>query len=344
MMNDHLQQFSRHLEFERGYSAHTVAAYGRIAEDFLSFLSRVKVKLRRLGRDHLQAYVAYLRQERHNDSGSIRMKLQVIKAFLAFLTQQLPNAAPKLPLGSRDFGYKTEQKDVETLSQEQLAILLQALLDCRTEVQRGLETTEGKTTLWRKRLFAARRDVALVTLFMSTGVRIAEALNIRLSDVDFVDRSILIHGKGKKLRKVFFDLRALSAHLLPYIEARRELDVDHDYLFVGIKSYAPLHSRGFQKRLKDYLHKAGLRRSITPHSLRHSFATVAIEKGANIKAVSQILGHANCKITIDLYTHLSSEHLRAVMQRCNPLSEEVISIEERIEMRKKHLPYLDRTG
>ncbi|KKL21795.1 hypothetical protein LCGC14_2441890, partial [marine sediment metagenome] len=78
--------------------------------------------------------------------------------------------------------------------------------------------------------------------------------------------------------------------------------------------------------------------------MRHAYATISIEKGANIKAVSQILGHSNCEITIDLYTHLSNEHLRAVMQKCNPLSKEVISIEERIEGRKKHLAYFGRTG
>ena len=102
------------------------------------------------------------------------------------------------------------------------------------------------------------------------------------------------------------------------------------------KSYAPLGSRGVQKRLKDYLQAAGLRTSASPHTLRHSFATVAIEKGANIKAVSQIMGHSSCRITIDLYTHLSNEHLRAVMQRCNPLATEVIPIAERIETRKQH--------
>lgn len=73
-------------------------------------------------------------------------------------------------------------------------------------------------------------------------------------------------------------------------------------------------------------------------------ATVAIEKGANIKAVSQILGHANCSITIDLYTHLSNEHLREVMQKCNPLCPVEIPLEDRIEMRKKHLAYLEKTG
>ena len=99
-----------------------------------------------------------------------------------------------------------------------------------------------------------------------------------------------------------------------------------------------------QKLLKEYLRKAGLRASVSPHTLRHSFATVAIEKGANIKAVSQILGHANCSIIIALYTHLSDEHLREVMQKCNPLCSVEIPLEDRIEMRKKHLAYLEKTG
>ena len=136
----------------------------------------------------------------------------------------------------------------------------------------------------------------------------------------------------------------LQEHLLPYLKARKALDLPHDRLFVSSKSYAPLGSRGVQKRLKDYLRAAGLRTSASPHTLRHSFATVAIEKGANIKAVSQIMGHSSCRITIDLYTHLSNEHLRAVMQRCNPLATEVIPIAERIETRKQHLAYLEATG
>jgi site-specific recombinase XerD len=274
----------------------------------------------------------------------VRLKLQVLKAFLAFLAEHVGRAAPKLALGGRDFSYKVEHKDVESLSEEQLAKLLQTVADACQRAQFATETTTGKTALRRKQLFGAQRDLALVALLIATGLRIAEALAIGFPDIDFVDRSILIHGKGKKLRKVFFDLEALSRDLVPYIEARRTLQLNHERLFVEIKTFAPLGTRGFQKRLKTYVQEAGLRHSVTPHTLRHSFATVAIEKGANIKAVSQILGHANCKITIDLYTHLCSEHLRAVMQRCNPLSTEVIPIEERIEMRKKHLPYLERTG
>jgi site-specific recombinase XerD len=321
-----------------------VATYGRIVEDFTAFLASQNIRLRRLGREDLQRYVGYLRRERHNAARSIRLKLQVIKAFLAYLANCDVPRAPRISLSPREFSYKVEQREAESLSEEQLSSLLGAVLDRRDQARNALEQASGRSKMLAKQLFAAQRDLALMTLLVGTGLRIGEALRIRLSDLDFVDRSILIHGKGKKLRKVFFDLEGISTHLLSYIGERAALAIGHDFLFVQTKAFAPLGSRGFQKQLKRYLQMAGLRASVSPHTLRHSFATVAIEKGANIKAVSQILGHANCKITIDLYTHLSSEHLRAVMQRCNPLSTEVIPIEERIEMRKKHLPYLDRTG
>jgi len=344
MRSELLCEFTRRLEFEKGYSSHTVDAYTRIAADFLAFLARNNVKLKRLVRDDLRRYVEYLRFDRQNGSQSIRMKLQIVKAFLRFLADYDKSRTPKLQLSNRDFSYKTERTDVQTFSEGQLSTLIATVAACRTEALEALHTTAGKTALWSKRVFAFERDLAVLSLLIGTGVRISEALGITLNDIDFVDNSIVIRGKGKTVRKVFFDLEAIALHLLPYIEARSRLSLDHNRLFVAVKTYAPLHSRGFQKRLKGYLERAGLRTSATPHTLRHSFATVMIEKGANIKAVSQVLGHANCTITIDLYTHLSTEHLRAVMQRCNPLSAEVIPVEERIEMRKKYLPYLDKTG
>ena len=173
---------------------------------------------------------------------------------------------------------------------------------CRAAKTKLDEAGGSPTKLLQKQFLAALRDRALLALLIATGLRIAEALGICLEDFDDVEQTILIRGKGKKLRKVFFDLDVLQEHLLPYLEARKALDLPHDRLFVSSKSYAPLGSRGVQKRLKNYLRAAGLRTSASPHTLRHSFATVAIEKGANIKAVSQIMGHSSCRITIDLYT------------------------------------------
>jgi len=342
-MHEQLKSFLRYLDVERGYSANTINTYARILADFLQFLRKRRKTLRRFGKQELGEYVLILRQERHNSSKSIRLKLQAIKSFFAFMREHT-RELKKNPFGKQDFRYKVEHREVESLSESQLHALLEAVEAQQQTTMDGLNQTPGKTTLWQKRVFAARRDLCLLNLLASTGLRIAEALAVKLNHIDFAEKSILIQGKGKRIRKVFFDLPQAEQSLLHYLEVLHSLNLDHEYLFVSTKQYRPLCSRGAQKLLKGYLRKAGLTTSASPHTLRHTFATVAIEKGANIKAVSQILGHANCSITIDLYTHLSNEHLREIMQKCNPLCSAKISLEERIEGRKKHLVYLERTG
>jgi len=342
-MNKYLEQFIRCLDVEWGYSRNTMRTYRWILKDFLWFIERKKARLKKLKKEHVAEYILYLREERKNASKTIRLKLDALRSFLKYLTENV-KLYSRNPLLPSDFKYKVEKKDAESISEEQILLLLDIIEREKQKAEEALRTTGGKKTLWGKRVFAAKRDEVVIKLLLSTGLRISEVLGIRIRDIDFVDKSIQILGKGKKYRQVFYDLEDVEDEFLCYIEEWKKLGIEHDYLFVSIKNYDQLTPRGFQLLLKKYSRKARLRGSITPHTLRHTFATISIEKGANIKAVSQILGHANCKITIDLYTHLSNEHLRAVMQKCNPLSKEVIPIEERIEGRKKHLAYLERTG
>jgi site-specific recombinase XerD len=342
-MSEWPARYLRHLELECGYARNTLRCYGRILEDFVRFIGDRGPKLRRLSRDDLRRYVLELRDGRANCARSIRLKLQAIRSFLGYLDEQ--RAGPRSILfGKTDFRYKIEHREAESLSQPQLALLLDtvtaALHDVRGEVERAADTDKRKA----KRLFGSERDLCLFTLLASTGLRISEALGIRLADIDAVDKSIRVTGKGNKIRKVFFDLQALEQTLSSYLTRRRSLPLPHDYVFVSTREYRPLQPRGVQKLLKAYLRKARLSTSTTPHTLRHSFATLAIERGANLKAVSQILGHANCSITVDLYTHLSAAHLREVMQLCSPLATTEIPIEERIRLRKQNLAYLGRTG
>lgn len=343
MMNKYLESFIRCLDVERGYSRNTMRTYGWVLKDFLRFLDSRKVKLKKLLKEHVAEYTLYLRVEKKNASKTIRLKVDALRSFLQFLTENI-KLYSRNPLSPSDFKYKVEKKDAESISEEQIALLLDAIERENQKAEYALALAKGKKTLLEKRGFAAKRDLVIVKLLVSTGLRISEALSIKIKDVDFIDKSIRIFGKGKRYRQVFYDLEEVEDEFIGYIEDWKKLGLEHDYLFVSIKNYTRLTPRGFQLLLKTYIQHAGLSCSITPHTLRHTFATVAIEKGANIKAVSQILGHANCMITIDLYTHLSNNHLRAVMQKCNPLSKEVIPIEERIEGRKKHLVYLEKTG
>lgn len=337
-MNESLARFLTHIDLECGYSANTVASYRRVLTDFLAFLTRRHTTLRRARSEDLHDYVRTLRDARGNCAATIRLKLQAVRSFLAYL--EVRGAGPRdRSMKKYDFRYKVEHHEADSLSVSQLARLLEA-------VRAGLKQMQASSVSARdsKRLLAAQRDLCLLTLLASTGLRIAEALGIKLSDIDPADRSIRILGKGKKVRRVFYDLPALEEVLGHYLAARGSITVSHEVLFVSTKAFRPLQPRGAQKLLKGYLGQAGLSDSITPHSLRHTFATLAIERGANLKAVSQILGHANCSITVNLYTHLSNEHLREVMQKCSPLSPVEIPIEERIRMRRQHLAYIEKTG
>ena len=342
-MNKYLEQFIHCLDIEWGYSRNTIRTYRWILKGFLRFIERDKTRLKKLKKKHIAEYVLYLREERKNASKTIRLKLDALRSFLKYLTENT-RLYSRNPLSPSDFKYKVEKKDAESISEEQIVMLLDAIEREKQEAEETLRTTKGKKTLWGKRVFAAKRDMVIIKLLLSTGLRISEVLGIRIHDIDFVDKSIQILGKGKKYRQVFYDLEDVEDDFNRYIEEWKNLSIEHDYLFVSIINYRRLTSRGFQLLLKKYSKQARLRGSITPHTLRHTFATLSIEKGANIKAVSQILGHSNCKITIDTYTHLSNNHLRAVMQKCNPLSKEVIPLEERIEGRKKYLAYFENTG
>ena len=166
MMNDDLGSYLRYLDVERGYSANTLTTYRRILEDFLLFLRKQGKPLRRVGKKELGEYVLLLREERHNASKSIRLKLQTIKSFFAFLSERTRTLKHN-PFGKQDFRYKVEHREVETLSENQLNALLDAVEIQQRDAQQSLKSTTGKKTLWAKRAFAARRDLCLLTLLVS---------------------------------------------------------------------------------------------------------------------------------------------------------------------------------
>ena len=135
-------------------------------------------------------------------------------------------AAPRLQLGPKDFNYKVEQQDAQAFSEKQLTTLMESANECCRAARKKLDEAGGSPAkLLQKQFLAALRDRALLALLIATGLRIAEALGICLKDFDDVEQTILIRGKGNKRRKVFFDLDVLQEHLLPYLEARKALDL-----------------------------------------------------------------------------------------------------------------------
>jgi site-specific recombinase XerD len=338
-----ITDFTNYLDLNLGYTESTIKTYKLHASRFLEFLKAKNTKVKKIDRAIIEKYVYLLRNEKKNASKTIRLKIAVIRSLLKYLNEVIKTVKMN-PIQKGDFRYKVEKKDAKSLSEKQIESLLNILVQEKDILEKRLADTTGKKKLLYKQLFAVKRDYILIKLLLSTGLRISEALNIQLKDIDFIDKAIIIHGKGGKIREVFFDIEELEDDFIDYVNYIKELSLEHEYIFISIKNFTPITSRGFQLLLKKYLKLAGISTVITPHSLRHTFASISIEKGANIKAVSQILGHADVQITINTYTHLSSEHVRQVMKRCHPLSKEIIPLNERIENRLKSLVYLAKTG
>lgn len=338
-----LKKFLTHIDLERGYSINTVKTYKFVIQNFFLFLEKNKVKLNKVKKEHIEKYILYLRNGKKNCAKSIRLKIKVLKSFFKYLTEIL-KIYRVTPIDEDDFKYKVEKKEVKSISENQIEILLKILEREKVKTSEKIKTTTGKKILLQKKLFAINRDNVLLKLFLSSGVRVSEILNIKLQDIDFVDKSIIINGKGGKFRTIFFDLEEFEKDFLKYIDSVKSLNIKTDYIFLNIKDYFKLTPRAVQLMLKKYIKLSGLTENITPHVLRHTFASVTIEKGANIKAVSQILGHSNVQITINTYTHLSNEHVREVMKMCNPLSNTVIPLKKRVENRMRSLIYLKKTG
>ena len=338
-----MDQFLTHLDLAMGYAHNTIETYRLILQNFILYLENNNIEFRKLNRQHIEKYVVYLRNDIKNSAKSIRLKLACLKTFLKYLTEKvgLYNVSP---IADDDFKYKVEKKEAKSISQNQVNVLLDTLNKEKEKIIKTSSSNSKDQPILSRPIFVMDRDIILIKLLISTGIRISEVLDIQLKDIDFVDKSITVSGKGNRYRTIFFDVDDLEDAFKQYLNSLKALNLKHDYIFVNIRNYNKLTSRAAQMLLKKYLEIAGLSANITPHTLRHTFATITIEKGANIKAVSQMLGHANVLTTINTYTHLSNEHVREVIKMYNPLSSVIIPLQQRVENRKKSLVYFANTG
>ncbi len=168
-------------------------------------------------------------------------------------------------------------------------------------------------------VFASARDVAILEVLYSGGLRISEAIGLNLADLDFLSGSCVVRGKGKKERICLLGRPAITA-LRRYLQERERLGLagarQPGPLFLNQEG-ARLTPRSVQRQLKLYLREAGLPSSYTPHKLRHSFATHLLDAGADLRSVQELLGHANLSTT-QIYTHVSAERLISAYDQAHP--------------------------
>lgn len=296
---DFLKDYEEFLE-TKNHSPHTITSYISDLRDFESFIIREEFapSLKEVTRERIaRNYVNYLANGELSNT-SIRRKITSLRLFYDYMVEYeyletnpfqnitLPKAPKKLP---------------RVISKNELKNLYEV---CNKETDLGF------------------RNYLILDFLFTTGVRAGELTNIKVNDLYFDRKEILIHGKGSKDRYLFMT-DILKENLKAYINQTRirllsKTDKQTDFLFLNYRG-GPLTTRGLRKILKSIIKDTGDTYNIHPHLLRHTFATALLENGADLRSVQELLGHENLKTT-QIYTHVSMKQLTDVFKKTNPRS------------------------
>ena len=292
------RQFLEYIEIERGRAVKTVENYDRYLSRYFEQLGIKKIS--EISERNVREFRLWLNRQPGTKSDSMKRRTQnyymiALRAFLKFLRKRdLEAISPeKIELA------KLPERQIDIITSAELARLMRAPRDAFEK-----ETDPVKALPYL-------RDTAILELLFSTGLRVSElcALN---ADIDLSRDELSVRGKGDKVRVVFLSEEAKSA-VRAYLKARKDME---EALFVDGRPRA-LHRitpRDIQRHLKAYVARAGITSVVTPHTMRHAFATDLLSNGADIRSVQQLLGHASINTT-QIYTHITDAHLREVHKK-----------------------------
>lgn len=311
-----IDMFLAHLASEKGYSDATVAAYARDIEQFDYFLYHEQCGLENpqdVTRRHVQRFLAELHRIETAKS-SMGRKLSALRAFFRFMLRlRLIKVDPMAGLHNP----KQDHRHPKSLNVDQAF----ALLDTNQE---NPQNSKAQHKSPRKNSDPAitealhARDISLAELLYGSGLRISEALSLDILDMDTRSGVVRVVGKGNKERLV--PLSDTSRHALQlWLSMRSRIAVDTEKaLFLGTRGMR-LNRRQANRILEELCLRAGLPQVISPHALRHSFATHLLEAGADLRSVQELLGHERLSTT-QRYTHLTLSHLMEVYDKAHPRS------------------------
>lgn len=236
----------------------------------------------------------------NHKTSTIKRHLASIKQFFKYVYR---NNRLENPLLQFEFKLKTEKTLPRTIPVHSVKKLLGAAEKKRDDPLSPFQT------------FQTLRNIALLDLLCSTGIRIGEAAAIRLMDIDLRTRIILIHGKGKKERLIYLSCTETVDNLKVWINFRKTLEIDHEFLFVN-RNKSPISIHAIEDIFYKYRDLAKINPNATPHYLRHTFATNLLANGADLRAVQEILGHSNISIT-ERYTEVTTTRKIKVLKKFN---------------------------
>ena len=289
IINDYLE----YLKYQKNYSDYTVLSYKNDILEFIDYLSSEELDFKTIEYSDIRFYLMYLKDEKHDDNSSVSRKLSSLRGLYKYMANEgivktnvfsLVNAPKKSKKLPRYFEYN--------------------------ELEELFLVPDTNTSL-------GQRDLLLLEMLYATGVRVGELVNIKVKDIDMGRRNIIILGKGNKERYVTYG-EYCEDILKQYLSDGYILlnKTGSDYLFLN-NNGGNLTERGVRYILDELIKKTSINKKISPHMIRHSFATHLLNEGCDLLTVQKLLGHESIKAT-QVYTHVTTDRLREVYFRSFP--------------------------
>ena len=286
--DSNLRSFLNYLLVDKGLSKNTVKAYEADISSFFRWLINKDLEYKNLQEEHINQYISFLFQKKMKSS-SVNRKISSIKSFYIFLVK-------------RNFIKNSPLNDVVTPKQEKY--LPESMSE--DEVDKLLNSPNVANKI-------ENRDKAMIEMLYATGMRISELVNLKMTDVDMKRCVVKVFGKGSKERLVPFGESALDS-LKAYLSERVQSSSKEIFLSNRGKKMTRV---AFWQRVKIYLVRENLKNSISPHTLRHAFATHLLNRGADLRSVQLLLGHSDLSTT-QIYTHIAKQRLGEVLKKHHP--------------------------
>ncbi len=295
-MDQLLDSFLTYLTVEKGLSKNTLESYGRDVRKFLLFLEEGQIKtIQEIKYENILDFLSHFKKQGFSDTTTVRTIVSIKQFFKYLLLEKIikedPTSQIRTPKMKKSIPGVISLEDVE-----------------RVLASPNESTPEGI------------RDLAMLEVLYATGIRVSELIWLKLNEVNFEMGFVIVYGKGSKERIVPIGKQA-QEKLRTYMELSRPLLLksrDSKELFVTRRGKA-MTRQGFWKLIKNYALKAGITKQISPHTMRHSFATHLLERGADLRTIQIMLGHSDISTT-QIYTHVENERLKEIHKKYHPRS------------------------
>lgn len=293
---NYINQLITQLKITKNLQEQTLKAYSSDITNFLNYINKDTIE-----QIDILNYINYLFDEKKLKDRSIKRKIISLKIYFNFLED---NSIIKTnPFTKLKFKFKQEKKLPKTLQKNEVKKLLETAYN---------ELNSSKTT-YKK--FETIRNISLLEILISTGIRIQEASLITLNDISLQEKTIIIHGKGRKERQLFILNKYVLSSLKNWLTIRKTSSPKCNNIFIN-KYGNPLSIHSIENIFRKYKTLSNINIKATPHYLRHTFATNLLTNGADLRSVQEILGHSSISTT-QIYLEISSNRKKQVLQKYN---------------------------